>query len=92
MAVTVHTHESAGEGGVLGVNGFDTGTSSFTGTLTGSQTADIAMTAYCFFPMLASSQVMNITGHPTDAASPDSPRFTVAFAGTYYVDYKFINS
>lgn len=60
--------------------------------------ANIILTAYCFFPMIHvnkdSGSGGNMTGHPTDGASENQPRFrldavsgSAGGAASYDVDY-----
>ena len=77
-----------------------TATVSLAGSITTQAYVDIAMTAYCFFPMISTDSVsseMPLQAHKTDGASPDAPRFRLhntdgADTRDYDVDYRYIDA
>jgi len=79
------------------------GTTSLAGLVAGDGEVDISLTAYSFFPMIhaesgsediSGGNFMIVSGHTTDGASADSPRFrlinTAPGGVNYDVDYRFI--
>lgn len=78
-----------------------TNTASTSGTLFsgGSDNVNIALNAYCFFPMIYTEDPGNmvVTGHNSNAASADSPRMGIALTGggidrDYAVYHRYITS
>lgn len=100
MAVTVHTHESAGgEGDILAYDRFKTWAEvSLDGSLGALGTASLTFNAWMVMPMVHAT-ISHITwvGHATDAADPDSPRLKLynrntSTSGTYDVDYYYLGA
>lgn len=94
MAVEIHTHESDPEGRTLGQQGLSTSAVSISGSSGSNTEVNIALTAWCFFPMIyTSSRLIRLVGHATDAADPDSPRFRLYFgtSGSYAIAYRHLN-
>lgn len=74
-----------------------TSTGTFSGTISSSSAVDIAMTAYAFFPMInVADQLVQLTGHITDGASADAPRFGMqnptGSGVAYNIDYRYITA
>jgi len=90
----------------IGQGELSTATVSLAGSVLGTAgtNVDIALTAYCFFPMIHNTQLSSsapivLTGHSVDAANADSPRFrftrfatSKSGADTYDVDYRYIQA
>ena len=74
----------------IGTAEIATSTSSVAGSISASTGIDITLNAYSFFPMIhTSTESVRVTGHGTDGASPDAPRFRLYETGsgaTYDVD------
>lgn len=77
----------------------NTATASTAGTVNDVDKISITLNAYSFFPMIHAQQVSDqlapvITGHSTDGANPDSPRFAIVnntgISRTYDVDHRYI--
>ncbi len=77
-----------------------TATVSTAGAISGVVIIDLALNGYAFFPMihiLANRRVVTLTGHVTDAADPDSPRFAITSSDvksstSYDMDYRYIQA
>ena len=79
-----------------------TATVSLSGSLPTSSHTGITLDAYAFFPMIhsggtASPTAVTVSGHGTDGASADNPRFSfynsdIDDTGTYDVDYRYITA
>ena len=76
----------------------DTNTASTAGTINDVTAQDIALNAYAFFPMIHTDNQGNlhVTGHITDGADPDAPRFAFynnsGSVKNYDVDYRYIQA
>lgn len=78
----------------IGTAEIATSTSSVAGLINASTGIDITLNAYSFFPMIhTSTESVRVTGHSTDGASPDAPRFRLYETGsgaTYDVDCRYM--
>jgi len=109
MSIAAHTHASTPQGGQLAQAALESGMISLAGTVsaavyfagpdnTGYTNIDIALTAYCLFPMIHTSHQTNvyIRGHSTDGGSADAPRFGLMNVSTtdetYDVDYRYLTA
>ena len=74
-----------------------TTTVSLAGSVSASVRADLTFNAYCFFPMVHTTNVTVVMGgHSVDGASADSSRMSIYNGGgsseTYDVDYRYIQA
>lgn len=90
--------EAAYGAGSIDRTALKTTTASITGTIPASGRLGIVLSAFPFFPMIHDSgsvAEVNLSGHASDGANPDSPRFSfdnnTAVSKSIDVDYRFIN-
>ncbi len=86
----------------VGRSELKTTTVSLSGSLPTNSHVGITLDAYAFFPMIHNGGAADpagvfLTGHATDGASADNPRFTfyngdLDDTGTYDVDYRYITA
>ena len=95
-----HTHLAAASGGLLTNvvrSTLNVAVGGVSGSLATGESVDVAMDAYCFYPMISTNDVNHvIRGHPTDGASADAPRFSINYSGggamNYNVDWRYIKA
>lgn len=89
---------NADSGAPKNVSGsLSTSTTSLAGSISGTSTVDISLTAYSFFPMIHTETIdVLLSGHSTDGASADSPRLSLYNGAgslkTYDIDYRYVAS
>lgn len=84
------------QGGAVSSGKLDTVTASLAGSIPANDTVHLTLNPQCFWPMIHVSnwEALRMTGHQTDGADPDTPRFALdnetGSPHTYDVDYRQI--
>lgn len=78
----------------VGQGELKTSTGSASGAIGAETYINIAMSAYCFFPMIYGSTSLHLRSHGTNGASPDAPRFAIynpaSTEKTYNIQWRYI--